>query len=240
MEHLRRKCRTQSTSLLVPMGGEMAYRYQENIMGDMLDAIRDFRIRLAERFDDPIPDDIHLTYHEIEARGVRRSAQELAEELVEAAKGQQTVAAADSDDDEADDDENSAAVEAKEPADENVDDVEVSDNAADDDDGEAENDEDDDEKARRSGFARGLLFVGLVLGAGHVFAIAPGHIDLGFVFEGGLSEHHHLVASLDALLHLDGAPVGDTGLDPDPVGLSVADGERVGARLLIEQRALGD
>jgi TRAP-type uncharacterized transport system substrate-binding protein len=44
---LAEQCRRQSLSLLVPMGQEMAYRYQEALMADLLYALRAFRDRLG-------------------------------------------------------------------------------------------------------------------------------------------------------------------------------------------------
>jgi hypothetical protein len=44
---LSERCRKQSLSLLVPMGQEMAYRYQEALMADLLYALRAFRERLG-------------------------------------------------------------------------------------------------------------------------------------------------------------------------------------------------
>jgi hypothetical protein len=41
------QCRRQSQSWLVPMGQEMAYRYQERLMADLLYALRAFRDRLG-------------------------------------------------------------------------------------------------------------------------------------------------------------------------------------------------
>jgi hypothetical protein len=41
------QCRRQSQSWLVPMGQEMAYRYQEGLMADLLYALRAFRDRLG-------------------------------------------------------------------------------------------------------------------------------------------------------------------------------------------------
>jgi TRAP-type uncharacterized transport system substrate-binding protein len=46
IETLIRRCRRQSLSVLVPMGGEMAYRYQESIMERTLLHLRAFRSRL--------------------------------------------------------------------------------------------------------------------------------------------------------------------------------------------------
>ncbi|HEY3586955.1 MAG TPA: TAXI family TRAP transporter solute-binding subunit, partial [Myxococcaceae bacterium] len=39
------RCRRQSVSILVPMGGEMAYRYQETLIADLIQALRDFADR---------------------------------------------------------------------------------------------------------------------------------------------------------------------------------------------------
>jgi len=47
LDALYGRCRRQSVSLLVPMGGEMAYRYQETLIGDLLQALREFRAREA-------------------------------------------------------------------------------------------------------------------------------------------------------------------------------------------------
>jgi uncharacterized protein len=46
LEALYDRCRRQSLSILVPMGGEMAYRYQEALMTDLLQALRGFSTRL--------------------------------------------------------------------------------------------------------------------------------------------------------------------------------------------------
>ena len=43
LESLHRRCRRQSLSMFVPMGGEMAYRYQEQLMLELLQAIRGYR-----------------------------------------------------------------------------------------------------------------------------------------------------------------------------------------------------
>ena len=43
---LSKRVRKQSLSMLVPMGQEMAYRYQEQLVADLLDALRVFRGRL--------------------------------------------------------------------------------------------------------------------------------------------------------------------------------------------------
>jgi hypothetical protein len=44
---LSEQCRRQSLSILVPMGQEMSYRYQEALMADLLHALRAFRERLG-------------------------------------------------------------------------------------------------------------------------------------------------------------------------------------------------
>ena len=44
---LSKRARKQSLSMLVPMGQEMAYRYQEQLIADLLDALRAFRDRLG-------------------------------------------------------------------------------------------------------------------------------------------------------------------------------------------------
>ena len=46
LEQLSGRCRRQSLSLLVPMGQEMNYRYQESLVADMLHALRKFREKL--------------------------------------------------------------------------------------------------------------------------------------------------------------------------------------------------
>ena len=43
---LAERCRRQSLSILVPMGQEMSYRYQERLIADLLHALRQFRARL--------------------------------------------------------------------------------------------------------------------------------------------------------------------------------------------------
>ena len=43
---LAERCRRQSLSMLVPMGQEMSYRYQERLIADLLQALRQFRARL--------------------------------------------------------------------------------------------------------------------------------------------------------------------------------------------------
>ena len=45
LEALYARCRRQSVSILVPMGGEMAYRYQETLIADLVHALRDFADR---------------------------------------------------------------------------------------------------------------------------------------------------------------------------------------------------
>jgi hypothetical protein len=47
LEGLSKLCRKQSLSMLVPMGQEMGYRYQEQLMNDLLYALRTFRSRLG-------------------------------------------------------------------------------------------------------------------------------------------------------------------------------------------------
>ena len=42
------RCRRQSLSMLVPMGQEMAYRYQETLIADLLYALRTFRERVQK------------------------------------------------------------------------------------------------------------------------------------------------------------------------------------------------
>jgi len=46
LEHLVERCRGQSVSMLVPMGQEMGYRFQERLMTELLHALRVFRKRL--------------------------------------------------------------------------------------------------------------------------------------------------------------------------------------------------
>ena len=43
---LRRRCRKLSVSMLVPMGGEMSYRYQETLIGERIAALRGFLAKL--------------------------------------------------------------------------------------------------------------------------------------------------------------------------------------------------
>ncbi|MBI5481505.1 MAG: hypothetical protein HY906_21790 [Deltaproteobacteria bacterium] len=47
LEALHERCRRESLSLLVPMGQEMAYRYQEDLIHKALAVLRDFRRRAA-------------------------------------------------------------------------------------------------------------------------------------------------------------------------------------------------
>lgn len=47
LEHLGGRCRRQSLSMLVPMGHEMNYRYQEGIVSEWLHALRKFREKLS-------------------------------------------------------------------------------------------------------------------------------------------------------------------------------------------------
>jgi hypothetical protein len=47
LARLSERCRRQSLSMLVPMGQEMAYRYQESLIADLLYALRAYRDRLG-------------------------------------------------------------------------------------------------------------------------------------------------------------------------------------------------
>jgi len=47
LETLEGRCRKQSQGLLVPMGGEMAYRYQEEIISRNLVGLRAYRDKIA-------------------------------------------------------------------------------------------------------------------------------------------------------------------------------------------------
>ena len=47
LEHLAGRCRRQSLSMLVPMGQEMNYRFQEWLVAEWLHALRSFRDKLA-------------------------------------------------------------------------------------------------------------------------------------------------------------------------------------------------
>ena len=46
LEDLAKHCRKQSLSMLVPMGQEMSYRYQEGLIADLLFALRMLRGKL--------------------------------------------------------------------------------------------------------------------------------------------------------------------------------------------------
>jgi hypothetical protein len=46
LAELAERCRRQSLSMLVPMGQEMSYRYQEKLIAELLHALRQFRARL--------------------------------------------------------------------------------------------------------------------------------------------------------------------------------------------------
>ena len=46
LEQLSRRCRRQSLSMMVPMGQEMMYRYQEGLIADWLQALRNYRAGL--------------------------------------------------------------------------------------------------------------------------------------------------------------------------------------------------
>ena len=47
LARLSERCRRQSMSMLVPMGQEMAYRYQETLIANLLFALRIYRNRLG-------------------------------------------------------------------------------------------------------------------------------------------------------------------------------------------------
>ena len=47
LEQLHGRCRRQSLSMLVPMGQEMNYRYQEGLVAEWLHALRSFRTKLT-------------------------------------------------------------------------------------------------------------------------------------------------------------------------------------------------
>jgi hypothetical protein len=47
LEQLSQRCRRQSVSMLVPMGQEMNYRYQEGLVAALLNALRKFREKLG-------------------------------------------------------------------------------------------------------------------------------------------------------------------------------------------------
>ena len=46
LEALKQRCRKYSLSMLVPMGQEMSYRYQESLLQERLDALRTYRTQL--------------------------------------------------------------------------------------------------------------------------------------------------------------------------------------------------
>ena len=46
LQALSERCHRQSLSILVPMGAEMFYRYQESLIGELLYALRLYRERL--------------------------------------------------------------------------------------------------------------------------------------------------------------------------------------------------
>jgi uncharacterized protein len=48
LQALARRCRRQSLSMLVPMGQEMSYRYQERLIADLLSALQKLRAKLAQ------------------------------------------------------------------------------------------------------------------------------------------------------------------------------------------------
>jgi len=48
LQSLSDRCRRQSLSMVVPMGGEMAYRYQEQLVTELLQALREFERGLGE------------------------------------------------------------------------------------------------------------------------------------------------------------------------------------------------
>jgi hypothetical protein len=47
LESLYGRCRAHSLSIFVPMGGEMAYRYQESLMLDLLRALRGYSEKMG-------------------------------------------------------------------------------------------------------------------------------------------------------------------------------------------------
>ncbi len=57
LDELRRKCRRQANSLLVPMGSEWIYRYTEQQMEETLTAMRKFRARAGVANEDSADDD---------------------------------------------------------------------------------------------------------------------------------------------------------------------------------------
>ncbi len=54
LSELRERCRTQSVSMLVPMGQEMAYRYQEDQLEQAIAALRRFRHRVEETVEETV------------------------------------------------------------------------------------------------------------------------------------------------------------------------------------------
>jgi hypothetical protein len=48
LQALSERCRSQSLSVLVPMGEEMSYRYQETLIADLLHVLRQYRSRLTQ------------------------------------------------------------------------------------------------------------------------------------------------------------------------------------------------
>jgi hypothetical protein len=46
---LKSRCRAHSLSMLVPMGQEMSYRYQESLLDEIIAALNIFRERLANK-----------------------------------------------------------------------------------------------------------------------------------------------------------------------------------------------
>ena len=52
LEALSARCRRQSLSWAAAMGQEMHYRYQEQLMEELLDGLRSFRARVGERSGD--------------------------------------------------------------------------------------------------------------------------------------------------------------------------------------------
>ncbi len=57
LSELRKRCRKQSISMLVPMGQEMAYRYQEDQIEELLSALRNFVARFDANGDEPSSDE---------------------------------------------------------------------------------------------------------------------------------------------------------------------------------------
>jgi len=51
LSKLKSRCRRISVSLLVPMGAEMSYRYQENLMDRLIEALDDVDRRLAAQLE---------------------------------------------------------------------------------------------------------------------------------------------------------------------------------------------